>query len=1473
MVDIKHNRVGIALKPARGQALVEYALILVLLAVGMAFAIAATGPAIGNVFCNVVDNLAGEGSADVCGRGAGELSAAGGAPVDFWATVTWIAANPQQETPFPTPIQQPPTSAGSILQTNTYTPTPSITPTPSNTPTPTPTDTLTPSLTPSIGPSPTPEDYAFDVPHVDQVGNPRWWRLDGSDFWLPRRRWRASGTTTPARPGATDAPVVSALNSTSTSADNLVICSPVGTGLAWPDLGQHGHLPAQVIQPYGSGGYGAAAIFTSTNIARTVTVDFTLTANNYLRLRIRTAATLPSTTASAAALRRVHSELPDRGHPYFRALLRGRYNTGASNMSFSAGGPATINTDDSAANCPWGQVNNAGDSNSPNFQFDNLGAGGWTGGATCHLELRGYVNVGGVANPVLSFWDLWDFTGTGSTTATIEFAEYVDGINEAWGSPITLHSSGSNYNWTRNEVPIASYGGTSQRVTFRFKLNSSGGTPFRWHIDDLQVTDEPLSADFYTIGDYWNLDTRVQMNDFLFNADTDNTLQNNPGLPQTTTAWRWDLTSTIKRGPSGYAWDQSPGTNYQKHSSGSGERIYYLEFKRLVDLASPPATDLEGDTGTPLLTFWMAYDVPDGGRLSVEYTTDSRDTAPDTWTTVPNGGLLLNFTSPGTPGPNEQTARSNTVMQKMVLDLTQIPVSTFRLRFALTVQNNAASTGDGWYIDDIYLEREDASPYFAYPFYDDAESDANFTAYWTNIGDWWGRSAELPNQETDELAMISAGALSSGWTYSDSPSSNYPLNTVNTLELISAIDLLNDTPENSTDAPGRLAASEPLLTFWHRRSVGANVQLNVEMWTAASASWTTIWSYDSAIHATTMRRQDAWERIEVNLRREVEDKAGANWAAIAANADSILDEDDIRIRFVFDTDGTASDGVYVDEISIDDAGYSVFKLWPTAIGGSGMFVDYLDSTEGLGLPIDWTQRYHGGGIWDVTTDSARTGSLALAGGPGGAEYMRRAEMYLEMVPIIDLTSTPATQDVRMYFWTNYEIGANSNLRVEIAAENASESPTVQTYGKMGGWTAWTEQPITIDSKNNVYGVTNSRVDTWGRAQVNLTGYIGSRVRIRFSMESSSTDDMDVFIDDISLIHGLPNKALIFSDNANSIANWVSEGSWGITEQYFVGTGGSVEDLGPSRWLGWYFDCSGLGYGWCDSTSFNNLVQEATPVASCPPGSVNYLATAPVGPECVTDINMFLGSTALPLGGLAPAEFYEQWAARWTRTVTLKGGATYRVEMVSDDGIRLSINDVTNTSIAPFGGGPGGYIVNNWDDHGPETNFATFTVDPGPDLVKTLTLDFYENGGGAVVYLAISQRNFSFSDSPNTPSGSSWTVVDSAERGDSALILDGYFNFTGRASPTLSYQALYTMGNQTPLYVEVSGNGGFTWTTVDTIGAGWTRGMVSGWETRLASLAAAGNQSRSMIRFRMDARSATDSSMTDDGVWIAGIQVN
>ncbi|MBC7812368.1 MAG: hypothetical protein H7175_14525, partial [Burkholderiales bacterium] len=159
-----------------GQALVEYALILALVAVALGVAIAATGPAIGNVFSNTVYNLLGQTLTPV------DLVARGG-PTAFWLTVTWVASqtpvenigvgsNPAQETQVP-----PATSIGGNLSGA------------SQTPTLTPSDTPAPSDTPI--PSDTPVDFTHTAPFYDPVENAAWWRIN-TDVMVDGMLWEGT---------------------------------------------------------------------------------------------------------------------------------------------------------------------------------------------------------------------------------------------------------------------------------------------------------------------------------------------------------------------------------------------------------------------------------------------------------------------------------------------------------------------------------------------------------------------------------------------------------------------------------------------------------------------------------------------------------------------------------------------------------------------------------------------------------------------------------------------------------------------------------------------------------------------------------------------------------------------------------------------------------------------------------------------------------------------------------------------------------------------------------------------------------------------------------------------------------------------------------------------------------------------------------------------------------------------------------
>ena len=85
---------------ARGQALVEYALITALLVIAIMVALAATGPAVGNVFSNTVFNLIGGSAPSITPLN----------PTQFWQLVTAVASYTPSSIILPTNTLAPATS-------------------------------------------------------------------------------------------------------------------------------------------------------------------------------------------------------------------------------------------------------------------------------------------------------------------------------------------------------------------------------------------------------------------------------------------------------------------------------------------------------------------------------------------------------------------------------------------------------------------------------------------------------------------------------------------------------------------------------------------------------------------------------------------------------------------------------------------------------------------------------------------------------------------------------------------------------------------------------------------------------------------------------------------------------------------------------------------------------------------------------------------------------------------------------------------------------------------------------------------------------------------------------------------------------------------------------------------------------------------------------------------------------------------
>lgn len=1365
---------------APGQALVEYALILVLVAILFGVTLAATGPAIGNVFSNMIYNLLGQDAALI--RDLSDSAEGRGNQAAFWQTVEWIARNPPQAV---------------AIATNPDVPT-QVVPTrdPDATPSPV-TPTERPPDTPTKPPTPTPRDIDHVAPWLDMVNNPEWWRIDNS-VYLGGDDWRGEYYPNPLMNGVPD---FERWN------QQLGDVHHYGINFTWPANGgpvENWNTPS-----------GYSIKFTRHIYVpgtQPLDVRFTTTATDGVRLWIYPVNADPAqspgqcagsvsvggsptnsnTTNNSGCLvidnwasQNLNTKTVVRTlDPGFYMLqldyFRGDMSREGRVQLQTTGLTSTGNVNDAAlvdgnpVQCNWTQTNTTR-SNSASFIWEeNSNNQEFPANMRCYLELRGSVNLAVVNNPKLVFWDVWDLPA--DTQTWVEVAEYHPdpAVREGTWTRINLRSGTANYNWTRNVVDLAAFAG--KRITVRFGMQSGSSTPAirRWYVDDIEVRE--IASRTFTIctgtgatteerksncGTFWNFDNPLQARDFISNP-------------------RWQLTA--RRAQSGNSWELS---NMPKNNEG-GPRVYFLELNGLVDV-SGGAPDADGDTGTPQISFYHSYKVGQRVSLALQWTRDTINTTPDNWTT------LKVFTDP---------ALDNQTQQDLTMRYTEVPLTAdmltapFRLRFAMIMQANAddSVTDAGWWIDDLYIERVSRPRFTDYPFYDGAE---NGTSNWLMEGQW--------NTTTLQAAFNSRNS------FTDTPFGNYQHGTNAAMSLRYPIDFNNDTPANRNDyrennpAGGNTQvapATRPTLSFWHWRQLGAGERLIVEYSKDQGQNWVELWAYNQNVRTGTQR---AWERVEVDLSPIV---AGTRTTASTTDDDALL-----RIRLDARVNDSVGDGVYIDDIRINDYNRPEFKLWDpgvTGTYGAGNGTRYVDNVDS---PFDWWSRWFYGGGWNVVEYYQRDGLRAFHESvgsditdPNSPTTAPTTYSVMEMQTIIDLRGSNPGMRPTLYFWTRYHLGNSDRISVEVAAENPGYvRPAGETnHERVSGWDEWT--PLwgyyTNDAPNS------ARVDTWIRRQVPLDSYMGRRVKIRFvfdALETTSPQD-GWYLDLISVeSRNVAPLALPFLDNSTSMDNWIGEGVWGLAPDQWKGSGGGPASLGPGIWSGHWYSCLLWRYptgNYGDAPSCNNT-------------QLQNMVTQPIDsrytlPSVITDINFDFGSTGRPSGGTQACGPIPCWqdfyAAKWTRPITVEAG-DYTFVTVSDDGVRMRWDYPVGDPRR--GTAPSGWnIINYWQNTGRIVRVGVVNFETGN---YELEFQYFENTGSAVVILSVGRNNFSFGDSPRAGNGPSFPVVNSVRHGNSSLLLRRPLLLQGVTNPVLEYFTRYNLGGTAN--VEVSLNGGFTWTQV------------------------------------------------------------
>lgn len=1459
----------------RGQALVEYILIVVLVAIIFGIALASTGDVIGNVFSNSVNDL------------LRQTEITGTIPnvEDFWKTVTAAFENPPAEKPLPTNTPAPPTTEPTAGPSPTHTP---ITPTPS------PSETRTPTLTP------TPWDELHDLDFYDSVDAQtlKWWRAD-ANINLMGKPWTGQFFS--------------------------------DTGLSVPDGDPIKGFWKLDFTGDANTPWVAGKKATNFSARFTRTIELSAPRSITIRMLIDDGARVLVDGNQVPGLQ----QLGRTGDPAWftgsQALTAGEHTITVEYKQASGNSRLEVLVQGSGANpddtgvtsggipnanvfaCGWGQNfrANGNDANTEIGMFDEFVDGELPQGSRCNLELRGAVKVPSTTvNPQLVFYDVWDLKAP--VSAWIEIGEYIQELDPLpGGTPapvpsldrdavnwrkINLHTGGTkNYNYTRNVISLKDVTPAldfSKPITFRFVIQNTTSTTAgsRWYIDDILVQEAGPEKNFKLNHPVWTLDEDFQMEDFIFNGGK--------SIPGVISGWR--LTSNNKLGPSGMAFHDSVGptdngagigggpgnfTSYKRHTEAPNDtaatsiRLHTLEFNGWVDLDPSVLVDAENNKGDPVLSFYQAYDVGSKTGLEVQWTTDPFDDLTTNWTTFADGVIR---------DVNATTTITNLTLQEYVVRLKGLPgnPSKIRIRFVMKVPYQAVRR-DGWWIDQIRIGREETPKWVDYPFKDDAQYFSSgpyrFFGKWTQTEATGRRSADEPLVvDPNNPGGTMPDPEYKRKSYASSPGGNYDAAQKTWMEMRFAVDMYNDTqtdPMNEKTIWGRTAdtnppvsnrsnsfggpAVNPILSFYHSRNLGNSDDFLVQ-WKrldAPDSAWKTIWLYKNGMAtnptspSSETAKQDAWERVEIDLADVMKD--------LAANNTANVRDDDIVFRFYLDAKGTTTGkGIFIDDILLQERPNQdviEYKLWPEnenrldpvtnqplGLGDGTFFTDDADASSTNRL---WTESWFNGGDWFAVnwSGSSRLGPSGFHDSPingqdkapdgvgndvGEVGWVTVSDRFavLELNNIIDLRGVDGeTEAPILTFWTRYHIGGLNSIRVEISEEmrkangsayteteldndiksRCNNQPVRQCYEQRRGWKPWVKPALPWERKPNANS--ELREYGWERGQIDLRPYSynvdlnqpGKRIRIRFVYDSLANNNNPRdgwYLDNIVIQYGkpepLPTVILAegtYDNTAGSMIGMIGEGNWGLDPNIVEGGGGSPTTFG--LWDAYWWDCTN-----CQSVYGGaNFREGAKNMLEHPnrPTATNRTGT-PWG-TTVSGLNYNMGN-GKPPG--APSSFPTNYfVGEFKLTTPIAGSAGFpagarTLLLESDDGARAKIQELDGTCTNTVNDN-GWNIINNWKDQGPTTYSGSMSLATGK--CYRITVQYYEKDGStAMLRASIGSGKYSYSDSPKI-GGTTSRDVYPIPLANTSLRINQTFdlkNIPASAVVVMAYRTKYRLGSNT-----------------------------------------------------------------------------
>lgn len=319
--------------------------------------------------------------------------------------------------------------------------------------------------------------------------------------------------------------------------------------------------------------------------------------------------------------------------------------------------------------------------------------------------------------------------------------------------------------------------------------------------------------------------------------------------------------------------------------------------------------------------------------------------------------------------------------------------------------------------------------------------------------------------------------------------------------------------------------------------------------------------------------------------------------------------------------------------------------------------------------------------------------------------------FLRIQGIID-----ANTKVRMESWYRRPIESGSGIHENNAGSFAHTANRVfSEYLQPGGWDrSWHQNGLaaTFFDNNNFTGPSITRRDPrvnfdWGAGapdpfigpddfSVRWEGQVWAGYSETYTFYTLSDDGVRLWVNNQLLIDNWSYHGP--TENSASI-NLVRGQKYNIKLEYFEGGGGATMKL-----------------SWSSPSQTKQIIPEdrlfsGTGLRGTYFDHIDFTGASLTRTDPTVNFDWGVGSPALSIP-------VDNFSARWEGQVSPGSSETYTFYTVSDDGVRLWVNNQL--------------LIDNWGDHGPTENSGTIALQSGYNY--NIKAEFYEHGGGATMKL-------------------------------------------------------------------------------------------------------------------------------------------